>query len=320
MQATLGIDVSKHKLDCCLKISNKYLHRQFSNNAQGFAKISQWLAKYQTNVHACLEATGNYGEAVADYLNEAGHKVSVVNPLSIKKYIEMQLLAVKTDKQDAQSIADYCQSQNPPAYIFPSQSERKLKALTRQLDYLTDMATAQKNRLQVSHPATTDYIKQMLAHIENQIKQIEADIKQHIKSNNELQSKAKLLQSVKGIGARTIPYLLTLFAERSFQNAKQMISYLGLNPIIKQSGKSKARYAAISKQGNKHVRTALYMPAVACFRLPEYKVFIQRLQQAGKHNKQIICALMRKLAVYCYTVIKNKTMFTQSQNTQSSLG
>lgn len=98
-------------------------------------------------MHVCLEATGVYGEKVAEYLHDFGFVVSVVNPLIIKKYVEMQLLAVKTDKQDAKSLADFCAQCKPKPYKFPTSSERILKALTRQLQYLTEMQTAQRNRL-----------------------------------------------------------------------------------------------------------------------------------------------------------------------------
>lgn len=306
----LGIDVSKAKLDCCLKLGNRYLHRVFKNNREGYEKLKQWLDKYAVgSIHACLEATGIYGEAVAEYLHDAGCLVSVVNPLVIKKYIEMQLLAVKTDKQDCRSIADYCAEQKPRLYKFPSQSERELKALTRQLQYLTEMQTAQRNRLQVVHEVARQYVQATLVHIEQQIKAVEIAIREHISQDDALQHKAKLLQSVRGIGKRTIPHLLTLFAERDFMNAKQVVSYIGLNPILKQSGSQKTRYCSISKQGNKFVRTALYMPAVVCFRLPEFQDFIQRLQKSGKKKMQIVCALMRKLLVYCFTTLKNNQPF-----------
>lgn len=125
-----------------------------------------------------------------------------------------------------------------------------------------------------------------------------------------MKAQAALLKTVRGIGDKTIPHLLVMFSERTFNNARQVTAYLGLNPVIKQSGGKHTRHLAMSKQGDKYIRTSLYMPAVCCFRLPEWRPYIQRLKQAGKHNSQIIGAIMRKLAVYCYSVLKSGKPFS----------
>lgn len=308
----LGIDVSKAKIDCCLVVGERYFHRVFTNNVVGFEKLHEWLLKYGSEVHACMEATGIYSENVAEFLHDKQFIVSIVNPLSIKKFIEMALIAVKTDKQDAKNIAIYCKRNDPKPHIFPTLSERKLKALTRQLDYLKEMHTAQKNRLLVAHEATRDFIQNTIEYLEQQITDVQAAIEQHINNEPCLKEKAQLLKTIRGIGSATVPHILSLFAERSFASAKKVVSYLGLNPIVKQSGQKKTKYIAISKQGDKHIRTSLYMPAVVCaFRLPEYRNFVQRLKAKGKTNKQIICAVMRKLVVYCYTVLKTGEPFKQ---------
>lgn len=312
--AYLGLDVSKSKIDCCLIIDDRYLHRVVKNTSEGFAKLSEWLAKYNAeSVIACCESTGVYSEAVACYLHDAGHFISVLNPLKIKSYVDGQLDNTKTDKQDAKNIAKYAQRYqddlNP--YKPPTPAERKLKSLTRQLDYYTDMLTAQRNRMQTAtEPATIELTAQTIAHIEQQIETTQNLIAEHIRTTSELKEQADLLKTVRGIGSRTIPHLLVMFGERSFANAKQVTKYLGLNPIVKQSGNRKTRHLSMSKQGDKHIRTSLYMPAVCCFRLPEWKPYINRLKQAGKHSSQIIGAIMRKLAVYCYSVLKQGKPFS----------
>lgn len=310
----LGLDVAKSKIDCCLMVNDHYFHRVFKNDATGFTKLTEWLSKYTTEpITACAEATGVYSEKVADYLHDNGHTVSVVNPLSVKAFAQSELSSVKTDKQDAKTIARYCKAMQPSPYILPSPSERQLKALTRQLDYYKDMLTAQTNRLQVAHVSTHDFISKTIKHIQGQIFLLQQSIQAHISADCGLQHKADLLKTVRGIGDATIPHLLTLFASRTFQTSRQLTSYVGLNPIIRQSGKKKASHLRISKMGDKFVRTALYMPAVVAFRLPEFKPFIQRLRDKGKHNKQIVIALMRKLLVYCFTVLKTGQPFDRTR-------
>lgn len=302
----LGIDVSKRKIDCCLIVGDKYLHRVLKNDQSGFEKLRDWLKKYTAEpVYACLEATGIYSEHIADWLHDEGHSVALTNPLSIKKFAEMQLLAVKTDKQDAKTIAKYCRMTQPTLYAPPPKSERQLKALTRQVEYLKEMVVANQNRFQVSQDVTAPIIADTIAHLRQQIAQVEQQIQTHIKQSPDLKDKADLLKSVRGIGAATIPHLITLFGFKTFQTAKAAIKYVGLNPIIKQSGEKKTRFIAISKQGDKTIRTALYMPAVRAFTLPEWQPFVNRLKAAGKTGKQIVCAIMRKLLVYCFTVLKS---------------
>src|SRR5687768_9694509 len=105
MFAYLGVDVAKATFDVALVSQDlcgqagKLRHKQFANRSAGFVALTAWLAKQEiTQVHACLEATGPYSLALADYLHEAGHKVSVVNPLRIQAFAKSQLSRNKTDK------------------------------------------------------------------------------------------------------------------------------------------------------------------------------------------------------------------------------
>ena len=106
----LGIDVSKLKFDVALaRDAGKFKHRAFPNSPSGFAQLSAWLTKQKAGrAHACLEATGAYSEALATYLHEQGHVVSLVNPAQIKAYAESHLARAKTDKADSTLLARFC--------------------------------------------------------------------------------------------------------------------------------------------------------------------------------------------------------------------
>ena len=112
----LGVDVSKAKVDVALIEGKQTVGSgTFTNAAAGFKKLSKWLSnKGDGQVWICLEATGSYGEQLAEYFFKAGHQVSVVNPARIKKYAESQLRRNKNDKIDAVVIADFCRTQEPP--------------------------------------------------------------------------------------------------------------------------------------------------------------------------------------------------------------
>jgi transposase len=112
----LGIDISKLKFDACLiRDGGKLRHKVFPNSPAGFSQLSARLLKHHVaRVHACLEATGAYGEALATYLHEAGHEVSVMNPARIKAYAQSRLSRAKTDKADSTLIAQFCAERRPP--------------------------------------------------------------------------------------------------------------------------------------------------------------------------------------------------------------
>lgn len=110
-QSILGIDIAKNKFDVILLNNATQRHRIFSNCSEGFEQLSAWLVKQEVQqVHACLEVTGTYGEALGTYLYQTGHQVSMVNPLCIQAFGQSQLTRNKTDKVDAKIIALYCQS------------------------------------------------------------------------------------------------------------------------------------------------------------------------------------------------------------------
>ena len=112
MLLTLGIDISKDSFHVELSINDKPRHRRFSNRPEGFAELTAWLAKHQAmRVHVCMEATGPYSEAVALYLHEQGHTVSVVNPVQIKAFGQSELLRNKDDQPDAALIRRFCEKQ-----------------------------------------------------------------------------------------------------------------------------------------------------------------------------------------------------------------
>lgn len=133
----LGIDVAKATLVVVLLVGERQQRAEFANTPAGHAKLLSWLAKRSSApVHACLEATGTYGDDLAQALYDAGHTVSVVNPARIAAYATVQAARHKTDQADAALIARYCQREQPSAWQPPAPELRELRALVRHLDTL----------------------------------------------------------------------------------------------------------------------------------------------------------------------------------------
>src|SRR3954468_15109438 len=101
--AYLGIDIAKRKFDVALmRPDDTTRAKAFANTPAGHAALLTWLVcQHEGPVHACLEATGTYGDAVAHVLADAGHVVSIVNPAVIEAYARSCLARTKTDRTDA---------------------------------------------------------------------------------------------------------------------------------------------------------------------------------------------------------------------------
>lgn len=121
-EPALGLDIAKLKFNACLvHHSGKLKHKVFPNSDTGFEQFKEWLSKQGVErVHACLEATGTYGEALSLFLYQAGHLVSVINPASVKAFAGSRLSRTKTDRVDAELIARFCQAQEPPQWTPPA--------------------------------------------------------------------------------------------------------------------------------------------------------------------------------------------------------
>ena len=138
MTYALGIDVSKAKLAAALlKADGKYRSKVFSNDMADFKGLLQWIAANvptgKADVHVCMEATGSYHEALALFLSDQGIAVSVVNPLLVKRFIEVDRVRNKTDEGDAKSLARFCEMTTPELWEAPSVGVRTPQYGTRSL-------------------------------------------------------------------------------------------------------------------------------------------------------------------------------------------
>ena len=312
MLPTLGIDISKTSFHVELSINNKLQHRRFANRKEGFAELCVWLAKHKAGpVHACLEATGPYSEAVALYLHEQGHTVSIVNPTQIKAFGQSELLRNKDERPDAGLIRRFCEKQQPTAWQPPPAHFRELQALTRHLENLLETRQQQVNRLEgTTTKAVLKSLRQLVAHVEAEIKRTEQQIDDHIDRHPDLKQQCQLLESIPGIGKRTATKLLAEIEDISrYKSARQVAAYAGLTPRNSRSGTWRGP-TRLSKTGNARVRKALFLPAMVAKRHnPVVRSFCQRLAGYGKNKMQLVGAAMRKLIHIAFGVLKSGKAF-----------
>lgn len=305
----LGIDIAKAKFVVALLTADGRLRRKSCpNTPAGFAELGVWLVRHGvTRVHACLEATGTYGDALAHWLVDAGHVVSIVNPVIIHAYARTQLTRSKTDDIDAALIARYTATQHPPGWTPAPLAVRELQALVRRLDSLHDMRAQEANRLAAGPvvAAVRRSIEAVLANLDAQIAQVQQLIRKHMDQHPGLRSQRDLLTSIPGIGEATAATLLAELFDKRYTSARQAAAFAGLVPRLHESGTLRGR-PRLSKLGPGRLRKALYFPALTALRWnPSIRAVRERLHAAGKPKMVIVGAAMRKLIHIAFGVLKS---------------
>lgn len=308
----VGLDVGKSELHAMLLQGDRVSRKSVANKDHGFQQLLKWFKNRNvTDLHVCLEATGSYGIAIAEFLNDQGYKVSVVNPSQIKAFGRSELVRTKTDQVDAGVIARFCRANQPPAWAPPEPHIRQLRALMRRRETLTEMVVAEQNRLEAYNPPDIRRsIESVLTNLQAELKKLESDIDDHVDRHPDLRDKIDRLDEIPGFGSLTA---MKVFAETNgFQvckTRKEIVAFAGLNPQVYQSG-SITRRGRISKIGNANLRKALYYAALSAKNKSAYfREFVQRLQAAGKRPKVIITAVMRKLLILAFILMKEGSRF-----------
>ncbi len=312
----LGIDIAKLKFNACLlRLDGKLRHKVFTNTPAGFEQLAQWLTKQAAaapRVHACLEATGTYGDALALHLHETLHTVSVVNPATLKAYAASQLSRTKTDKVDAELIARFCATQQPLAWVPPTPEMRQLQALVRRVEALVEMRGMESNRLSagITIEGVRASVEQHLAYLDAEIKRTEKLIREHIDKHPQFKVQRDLLVSIPGIGEATAALFLAEVDVEHYSSARQVAAFAGLVPKERQSGSSVRGRTRLSKVGTSRLRKAFYFPAVTALRCNSLvRRWAEGLRERGKCKMAVIGAAMRKLVHLAYGVLKTRRPF-----------
>lgn len=320
----LGVDISKATFHVELRSSEGALAaKSFANTATGCQQLDQWLARQQrmfgkrtgceSRLHACLEATGRYGDLVAETLFAREDVVSLVNPRQIKHFAHVQLRRHKSDKADATLIAQYCLTMTPAPTRQESEAQRTLKELTRHLDALKRMRTQESNRLGsgLRTPHLRRTVQEHLDFLNRQITDMEKEIDALASQSATLAPLVDLLTTIPGIGRLTaICFVAEVGDVRRFPRVGDLVAFVGLNPTQHDSGTSVHKRQHISKVGNRHLRRTLYMPALATLRSnPIIQALAARLTLKNKPGKVIVVAAVRKLVHLAYGVLKHAAPF-----------
>ena len=219
----VGVDISKAKFDAALLIGEHVRHATFSNTEAGFEQFLAWLARHRPDpaspLHACMEATGNWGLDLAAFLHGRGVRVSVVNPARIKAYGASELARNKTDRLDAALTARFCRAHNPSAWIPPAVGLRELRELVRRCDALKAARVQEMNRRAAgfASPAVAASIKAHIVWLDEQVEAVMGEVRRLVASDLALSRNLALVRSITGFGEVSAVVLLAELPNPGFR-------------------------------------------------------------------------------------------------------
>lgn len=307
-----GIDISKDVFDV---MDQQGLHHQYENGLKGFKKFKNQL---KPNSCCVMEATGVYQVQLADYLYHKNIFVSVVNPLVIKRFIQMNLRRIKTDKADAEMICKYSQMNDLHGYKPPPVYVKESRIIVENIDLMIKSRTMFKNRLHAMAYKASKHrvvlinpIKKAIRDLTVQIQKLEDELKRLIEANEP--DLFSTLQSIPGIGKSTAMFMIVISEGfKKFQSAKQFTCYIGLSPVEKRSGSSLRGRSGISKQGNGKLRNLLFLCSFnACKSNKACRELYNRIVAKGKSKKLALIAVANKLLKQAFAIAKSGLIYDQ---------
>jgi len=307
-----GVDISKDVFDVYGSNSG---HNQFKNDASGFKSFLNSLPNESLVI---MEATGYYHYRLAQFLFKQSILISVVNPLSVRRFIQMKLAKVKTDKSDAKAICEYGKINKVPLYTALTEVQSECLQLFRLMDSYLKKRTATKNKIHgedvLGIPSKYAYgsLIRLKKYLDKEILGIEKRLLSLVKQDQQVQ--LTLLTSIPGIGLKTALFMIVITdGFEKFETSKQLCSYVGITPTIRESGSSVRGRSRISKVGNRKLRNLLFLCSfTACKHNKGCREIYERIVNKGKSKKLALIAVSNKLIKQCFAIAKSGNPYDEN--------
>jgi transposase len=299
----VGVDVSTDSLDLAIYGQEPVL--RFANNEDGIKRVLAYLEKFTPSL-VVMEATGDIEVPLAACLYTTGTPVAVINPRQIKDFAKATGKLAKTDKIDARTIAHFAQAIHPEAKPVKDEKTEELSAILTRRSQVLEMLIMEKNRIKKARKVVKEAIKAHITFLENELKELDKELKGKVKETPIWREKDDLLQSVPGVGKVLSLMILAELVELGMLNRRQIAALVGVAPFNRDSGRIKGKRTVWG--GRARLRATLYMATISAIRHnPMIKTFYERLLKAGKQKKTAIVACMRKLITVLNAILKTRT-------------
>ena len=299
----IGLDISKDTLEVAVRPTEE--RNTFANQEDGLSLMIDFIKPFSPRL-IVLEATGGLEKAAVCALAVAGLPVVVVNPRQVRDFAKAKGILAKTDKMDAGVIAQFGEAIRPEIRPLKTEEAQKLDALLSRRRQISQMITAEKNRLQAAPVWTRKDIQTHIAWLQKALDQFNQDLDRMVKESSIWRAKDEILQSVKGVGPVLSVTLISQLPELGTLQGKKIAALVGVAPLNRDSGKFRGRRTIWG--GRAEVRSVLLMATRIAIRFnPVIRAFFERLKKAGKIRKVAETACMRKLLMILNAMMKNNT-------------
>lgn len=302
---TIGIDVSKQKLDIFFSSSGEWI--TLPNTEEGFTKFLKICKKTYPNIQKIIvEHTGSYQNELVSHLHTNKMPVCIVHPTRVRNYAKAIGRLAKTDKIDAELLANYGEMMSPELSSEKPLNIQKLRSLIKYRKQLTDNLTLTKQWLEKKpDQEIVMKISQLVNFLNKQLSKIDTDLHQLVQSDKTLSNTFLTLTTTKGIGKITAYILLAELPELGTICRNKIVAICGLAPLNRDSGTLRGK--ACIQGGRKIVRNALYMSVIAALRSnKQIRDFYDNLRKNGKPAKVAITACMRKMITHLNSKLQKK--------------
>lgn len=298
-----GIDVARDRLDVHVLPGGEAFF--VTHNEEGHSVLIERIQRHEAAL-VCLEATGGYEMDVVAALGAVGICVVVMNPRQVRDFAKSTGRLAKTDRLDAEIIAAFASAVRPKIRPLPSQEERQLGALSRRRRQVITMLAAEKKRLKrETVPFVLKRISAHIAILAAERDDLDAEMRMIVQGDRVWRQKARLLQSVPGVGETTALTLISGLPELGTLERAPIAALVGVAPINRDSGALRGRRMIFG--GRKHIRNALYMATISAVQFnPPIKAFRDRLRAEGKKPKVVLTACMRKLLTILNAILRDQ--------------
>jgi transposase len=313
-----GVDVSAATLAVAVQPEDQAVERrEFANSASGHKALIAWLRKRKAAVRVSLEATGIYSLDLALALDAAeGIAVAVLNPKAVNRFAQTMRRS-KTDKADAEALAEYSRRMPFVAWRAPDRAGLRLRTISRHIDGLTVEHIREMNRWHAAQGSgatprcVIEDLKRSLVALKRRIVRLRREAMALVQADDAMRQRFELLTSMPGIAQISALQLLGELSPLSEEmSVRQWVAHSGLDPAHEVSGSSIHRPSRISRAGNRHLRRALYMPALVAVQHDRHvKAFYELLQSRHKAKLQALLAVARKLLHAIYGIFRSQTPY-----------
>ena len=325
----MGIDISKEKLNICLRKGTQTVREEeIKNTVAAIKKCVKRIEKEngvtKDDMLVCAEFTGRYIYPLACACDEMGLFLWMEDPTRIKN--SFGVTRGKDDRVDARRIAEYAFrfSDKAVAYEMPDKTLASLKNLLSDRDTLS--ADRRKYEMQLhdqkGYMAPEDYARKkrswsaVVKTLDKQIALIDDEIRRLVESDEKIKHQTELLKTVDGVGDRIAVSMVVLtMAFTRFETPRQFNCYAGLAPFRYTSGKSIYSKSKVSQRANKHIKSLLHLAAVSVathMKSGEYKDYYKRKTEEGKHPMCVLNVIRAKLVNRMFAVVKRDEAYQRN--------